>query len=368
MAVGFQPMGENDDPAKAKPLRLTSKLFIEASSPNLDLFLLRDECTQLPSSQFAARRTANPLVFQAPHVLVAKGFTSTAFVDFDVAFQDAVRGISGPKGDRDLLVFLAAYLRSPVARYFLFHTSSNWGVSRQEVHVEELLRLPFPLPHVMPNPKRAWEIVKTIGGIVTSAASKAAEALVDRKALVRTASDSIEGLIGEYFDILPLEKILIDDTMRVTIPSVRPSRTRLLVPTINPSNNQQRDDYTKLLCDILNGWAKNGPFVVQGRSAASEKLGIGVAVLQKALGGKAAFDPTEDLSDLLAALERLRKVTSRRLNTLELIRGAKVFDRDRLYLVKPIGQRYWTQTAALNDADEIAGTILMQGPRRVAWQ
>ena len=36
-----------------------------------------------------------------------------------------------------------------------------------------------------------------------------------------------------------------------------------------------------------------------------------------------------------------------------------VFDQDSLYVVKPIGQRYWSQTAALNDADEIAGTILM---------
>jgi hypothetical protein len=69
----------------------------------------------------------------------------------------------------------------------------------------------------------------------------------------------------------------------------------------------------------------------------------------------------------LGALERLRKVTSRKLNTLELIRGAKVFDRDRLYLVKPIGQRFLTETAALNDADEIAGTILIHTPQGVAW-
>ena len=58
-------------------------------------------------------------------------------------------------------------------------------------------------------------------------------------------------------------------------------------------------------------------------------------------------------------LERLREVTSQKLSSFELIRGAKVFDGDRLFLVKPIGQRFCTETAALNDADEIAGTILM---------
>ncbi|MBK5292828.1 MAG: N-6 DNA methylase [Acidobacteriia bacterium] len=368
VAVGFKPVVGKNGPAKSDPIQLPTNLFIEATSSSLNLFLLPGDCTKLPAPEIAmSRGSTSTAVFRAPHVLVAKGFTSTAFADFDVSFQDAVRGISGPKEDRGLLMFLAAYLRSTVAKYFLFQTSSNWGVSRQEVHVEELLRLPFPLPDVTPTPRRAWEIVEEVGEIVTSAAEKAGEDFTDRESLVRAASDSIETLIDEYFDILPMEKALIDDTVRVIIPSVRPTRKRRVIPTIAPSNQQQRDDYTKCLCDTLNGWAKSGPFVVQGRATASAELGIGVTVLQKTRSGKVASGPPQDLSDLLAALDRLRKVTSQKFNTFELSRGAKVFDRDCLYVVKPIGQRFWTQTAALNDADEIAGTILMHTPQRVAW-
>ena len=76
---------------------------------------------------------------------MAQGFTSVAFAGFDVSFRHVTRGIDGPKEDYNLLVFLTCHF-PPVARYFLFQTSSNWGVSRQKVHVEELLRLPFPLP------------------------------------------------------------------------------------------------------------------------------------------------------------------------------------------------------------------------------
>jgi hypothetical protein len=36
----------------------------------------------------------------------------------------------------------------------------------------------------------------------------------------------------------------------------------------------------------------------------------------------------------------------------------KVFDKNLLYITKPLGQRFWTNTAALNDADEVAATIL----------
>ena len=368
IAEGFQPVGKNDDLAKAATLRLPSRLFVKATSPNLDLILLSRDCAKLPASEVSVRSRSNKAtdVFRAPHVLVAKGFTSIAFVDFDVSFQHALRGISGPKEDRELLIFLAAYLRSSLARYFMFQTSSNWGISRQEVHVEELLRLPFPLPDVMPSPARAWEIVKHVGRTVSSAAEKASEDLANREDIVRVASESIETLIDEYFDVLPLEKILIDDTVQVIIPSVRPSRANLIIPTIKPSTQIQQGQYVKRLCDTLNGWAKNGPYTVRGKATASERLGIAVAILEKSLTGKTEWDEAGDLDDLLIALERFRKAASQTLNTFELIRGAKVFDRNRLYLVKPIGQRFWTETAALNDADEIAGTILMQTPQGVA--
>ena len=92
----------------------------------------------------------------APTSWSQKGLKRSAFADFDVAFRHALRGIHGPDEDRELLVFLAAYLQTALARFFLFHTSSNWGVSRAEVHVEELLRLPFPArsgarPQAMPQ-------------------------------------------------------------------------------------------------------------------------------------------------------------------------------------------------------------------------
>ncbi len=74
----------------------------------------------------------------------------------------------------------------------------------------------------------------------------------------------------------------------------------------------------------------------------------------------------EGNGDLLDALARLRDVTSHRLNVLDLPRAAKVFDGDYLYVLKPIGQRFWTGTAALNDADEIAGSILMQSSKDMA--
>jgi hypothetical protein len=362
IAEGFQPLGENDDPAKAEIIRLPSVRFVAASSPNLRLFLLTDDCKELSAPEVAVRSKSNKNteIYRAPHVLVAKGFTRIAFADFPVSFRHAVRGIHGPKEDRDRLIFLAAYLRSPLARYFLFHTSSNWGVSRQEVHVAELLRLPFPLAGSLPNPERCADLVREVARIVSEAAERAQGDFTDRKEIVRDATAAVEPLVEEYFDVHPLEKVLIEDTVRVTIPSARPTQRRPNVPTIRSATAKQRDEYQQLLCKMLNDWAKHGPFLVGSRAMASDAAGVGLVVLEKVRRGEGANASNGLGPDLLSALDRLRKQVPQAYSSLDLVRGLKVFDRNRLYIVKPLGLRFWTRTAALNDADEIAGTILMR--------
>ncbi|MBX7062897.1 MAG: SAM-dependent methyltransferase [Pyrinomonadaceae bacterium] len=359
IAEGWQPLGENDDQSKAKTLELPSKKFVEATSSSIDLFLLSEDCVELESKKFKVRRTSNPLVFLRPHVLVSQGFTRIAFSDFDVSFRHAIRGICGPEEDRNLLMFLAAYLRSPIARYFLFHTSSNWGVSRQKVHVEELLRLPLPLPDAMPDPSLAENLVAKVAEIMMGVAGRAGDFLGDRKGLIVEASNSIDNLLYEYFDVLPNEKTLMEESLSVLAPSARPTRNRKIVPTIEPSTDAQRSIYITRLCATLNDWSSKSPDEVGGTVAASEKLGFAIAVLQKIPKGDPTQEVDENFQDLLASIKRVSESVRRKTGTFELIRGAKLFDQDRLYILKPLSRRLWTETAALNDADEIAGTILM---------
>jgi hypothetical protein len=366
IAEGYQPLGENDDPERASTLRLPSRRFVDATSAALSLLLLRNECRQLPSPDVEIREKSNKNteVYRAPHVLVTKGLSRIAFADFDVAFRHAVRGIHGPSEDRDLLVFLTTYLRSALARYFLFHTSSNWGVSRQKVHVEELLRLPFPLPHEADDPDRARQIVSKVARIVSDAVPPD-QPLVDRDDLVRRAQAQAEELVEEYFDVDDIERMLIADTTEIVIPSVRPTRDRLDVPTIVNTSNEQRQTYTRLLCNTLSAWASR-EYEVHGRPIADGTLGIGLVVLEKVRRGKSPRRLNESTGNVMAALDRLQRGAAKRFGSLELARGLKVFDGNSLYITKPLSRRFWTRTAALNDADEIAGTILTRPARRGA--
>jgi hypothetical protein len=360
LAEGFQPAGPHDNPAKTRRLELPSRLFIEATAPALRLILLPGDCEERASPEVRRGRSSESLqVFKAPHVLVTQGLSRVAYADFDVSFRHALRGIHGPDSDRDLLQFLAAYLRTNLARFFLFYTSSNWGISRAKVHVEELLRLPFPLPEQTHDPRRCRAIVQEVARTLREAAKRAAKPLVDREELVDRAQGVVERLVEEYFDVDPIEKILVDDTSSIIIPSTRPTRGRVDVITIAPTSGEQLRVYTDLLCETLNGWASSA-FEVHGHARADSALGVGMVILEKTRRGERPPDVADGPPGLLATLEGLRRTASQVRGTFELVRGLKVFHGNLLYITKPIGRRFWTRTSALNDADEIAATILMR--------
>lgn len=364
ISQGFEErVGENLS-NETKVLTLPTTTLIEATSPRLQLFLLRDDCIELPSAEVTVRKRSNTRVdaYRGPHVLVTKGFSRIAFADFDVSFRHALRGVHGPESDRDLLVFLAAYLRSDVARYFLFHTSSNWGITRGEVHVEELLRLPFPLPDETHDPERCRSIVQEVASVVTKAMCEASSDFANREEIVWRTQESVNKLIEEYFDIDDVERILISDTSKFIIPSVRPSRSKPNVPTLKQSSQAFRDSYANLLCDRLNGWAKH-EYRVHAKTLADSSIGVGMVVLEKTKHDEKPEHLAAMNGEVLTVIDSLQRTAAKKHGTFEIVRGLKVFWKNLLYITKPLGQRFWTSTAALNDADEIAATILTRSDR-----
>lgn len=359
-AEGYQSVRDDYPEEKTKMLVTPSKVHIDVTSESLDLFLLKSDCEKLISKLIKVRSTSNTNtdVYKTPHVLITKGFKRIAFADFDVSFRRAV-GIHGPKKDRNLLIFLAAYLRTPLAKYFAFHTSHNWSMFHEEVQVNELMRLPFPFPEDLLGNERGQQIVDNVALIVDKASKKSENNFLERSLITDAASAEIEPLIEEYFGVQPLEKLLIEDTLNVTIESIQPSKNRMPVPTVRHSSVHQQTAYKERVCEMLNMWAKNSPDAVRGRTDRSDSLGIGIVVLEKIKRSKTNKPMSKTDTEILKSLDRLRRAIPRKQRTIDPVRGLMVFDKNRLYIVKPLAQRYWTQTSALNDADEVAGTILM---------
>ncbi|OLP16962.1 hypothetical protein BST81_18435 [Leptolyngbya sp. 'hensonii'] len=361
---GFQPEGSNDDPEKSKiPSWSPDQLFVEGKSKAIDLLLLESDCGKVGDRFQRLRRLPDEKIFQKPHVLITQGLR-VAFADFDVAFRHAIQGIHGSEEDTDSLKFLAIVLNSDLANYFLFHTSANWGTERDKTHEEELLRMPFPFPEDTFSPVESREILREVSFAFTQVRRAISHNFLERSNVIEKAKHDLLAHVYRYYQIDELEQILINDTVNCWIPSSTPSRGSTDIPTLKQSTPSDRIGYLTLLCKLLNTWSRRGRYQVSGKILVSSRSGMGIVVLQKVISqGSSSSVEEESSSQLDESLTRITQLLPRHEGSIAYYRNLKVFDRDKLYILKPLTFRFWSKTFALNDADEIAAEILTTNHR-----
>ena len=394
---GFQPNTSGKSESPKSPWWNKSHLYIgaKASCWNSKCMILEQvDCEEVGDRFPSLHRPRDKRIYKGPLVLVSQGFGKVAYCDFDVLFQHSLQSIAGPQEDTDLLKFLAAYLRSVLAKYFLFHTAANWGSERDKVHLFELLRVPFPLPgddFISPD---AEQIVKKVARIIDnhhdelhdlrdrlkangrSRSLFANDENTRRKQWIkerRKRSDALqkefEPLIYDYFGLTDQEIILIEDTVRVFEPSSTPTtwhsgQTVTLDPVekapIEPYAEKGLHAYADTLINTLNSWAQTQ--VSKNRVCAEggfdDKTGLAMVTIYLS-EEDAVFNEMKLSGDLSKILKDLHMHASRKRGTLIYERDILHFEGERINIVRPNILLNWTRTAALNDAARIYGEIAL---------
>ncbi len=394
-----KPESESDRPLKRNTWPLDSR-FIEATSWHSDLLLYPEDTISLAERlRKKEYRTDSlysqppPELFRPPMVLVSHGFGKVAFCDFDVLFQSSLQSISGPGEDADLLMFLTAYLRSNLAKYFLFHTSANWATERDKVHLFELLRVPFLLPGEEFASPEAAKIVSEI----TERMRALHQALQDtlhqhpdlgsqplskghrtevsgqrqatRKKQVDALQGEIEPLIYRYFGLTEQEIILVEDTIRIFIPSSTPStrrseKTLSLKPVEQagaaPYNDRGLAAYADTLTNTLNTWAKaeGSTFRVCAEGGTDDQTGLAMVTVRLA-HEETAYRKKSLPRRLTEILKDLHGHASRKSGFVLYERDMLVFLGEQIHIVRPNILLNWTRTAALNDAARIYADVAL---------
>ncbi len=396
---GFKPFKGGDDKSDRPltPMSWNLKTPI-VSSENLsgtkfafltDLVSLGDHL-QAEDYRIDALYSSPPKeLFSPPFVLINQGYTNVAYCDFEVTFRSSLQSIIGPKQDEELLLFLTAYLRSNLAKYFLFHTAVYWGTEREKVLLDELLSLPFPLPEDAPAPN-ACEIVEKIAARMREERTAQENLLAECRQCCRTLTDEcdeeravkewhklrktrtealqaeLEPLVYDYFGLLAPEKMLVEDTVTVFIPSsTPPNAERLELPTLQPVTKSKVAGYesgltvyAETLADTLNEWAaeRGSNFRVSPTIGADPLSGMAMVTLN--VGSDVTALAAHDLDGKLAHwLKRGFDAFARETKTLRSERELFWFEGKQLHIIRPLTLIHWTRTAALNDAVTIYGEI-----------
>jgi len=308
------------------------------------------------------RRLSEEAIFRAPHILFPHGASNTGgrlkvgFCSFDCSFEHSIRGIHAPKKYEDELRLLTCILASPIALYFFFHTSANWGIERPKIHVEEYARFPFPRPDTALRQR----ILTRVSTLHRQLEQEIERNFLATKSLIETYSKEIDQAVFEYYDIDPWEEFLIKDTVELYIPSATPNRRVKSIPTLEISKTNQQHEYITLVLEALNTWIRGSGKYIVGKLTTSAVSRLGIVSLARVHESISHADLVkEEASERVdEILERIKNYLPAEMRSLRVMRNLKIFDGNELHILKPLERRFWTKSSALNDADEIAAAIL----------
>ena len=326
-------------------------------------------------------------IFTPPLVLFNQGFSEAGFFDQSVRFHHSLQSIAGPKGDTEKLLFLAAYLRSKLARYLIFQTAANVATERDKAHLFEVLRLPFFVPDLATIPVGDPDAFAKVAGKVRHLKEAMEESVsqlderLDSKGFRLQSDDEgteaqerdkwlreqrektamleaeINPLIFDYFGLNAQERALVEDTCDIFDKSDTPGSLEAVrsIPTLQALDAAGLEPYAVMIAETLNGWA-SGSLRVCATGGVDADLGLGLVELSQSRVAR-PFQARNTSKVLATALQRIQDASTERRGRLEFQRSGWFFDATRIYLVKPALRGQWTRTAALNDATELRAHI-----------
>lgn len=404
---GFQPwyqIAYDQKPdSYGQPKPIPGKLsdpFIETVDDSLQMFSLPDGSITLDerlssltcrgyrkdsdrnfASKKGFRRSPAKSLYEPPFVLVNDGFNKFSFVDFFAFYQHSLTGISGPDSDENLLRLLTVYLNSKLAKFFIFHISGSLGTERERVLVQELLRLPFPLPDSPNSHKDAEAIVTEVASrmkaLQTEVALEYAKAesigefelraktlAETRRARVDQLQADLEPLVYKYFKLNKYEIMHIEDTCEIISPSATPTSPTVRTKTTEPTSTTERKRYADLLCKTLNKWSESDqsdsdglPFYFAAELACFTDIGMVLLTLTQA---ESPTTPAEVSANgqLQKAVNRITRSSSYAQGSFSYLRGMIFASDKKIHILKQDMRAHWMRTSALNDADQIFQAIV----------
>lgn len=392
---GFKPYKNNKPSPKDRklvPINWSGdELLITPKKLKKNPFPTRESCTSLSEHLSEGNYRYDKLyskppeaVFSAPLILINQGFTECSFFDYPVRFRHSLHAIAGRPEDEDLLLFLTFYLRSNLAQYFLFHTAASWGTERKQVNVNELLRLPFPLPDSDYVSNDGEKIVRLVAEKARSLklklenlSKKESDAgefkltgggnavIREKQQLINELKDDLEPLFCHYFDFIEQEIILIEDTVEIFIESSTPQTINSRVPTLETIHNNSLPTYkvglkayADVLVETLNTWAKQAgsDTCVSAIGSVDSVNGLAVVHLEQSTE-QCTYKEDQLSNNLNELLSLLNTAAEKPKGSLDYLRGVLLFEGTGMRLLKPCTVEYWTKTAALNDAAEIYARV-----------
>ncbi len=371
---GFHAEDNSRKTISARDLKELPFLAAERFSLEVPVFSAEDTKERFPDEFLRVANVGggDGKLYSGPRVMFPDGaapgrVVRAVYSEAPFCFQSSVAGIGGVgfDADSDLLKFLAIYLRSTLATYFLTLTSYALSFERRRVSVEDVEQLPFVVPDAHPDPAVARSAIAQVCELVEKL-SRLDE--LRRPIEYVAVKGRLDGLVMSYFGLNDEDHVLVSDSINVTGGSIQPRGFSAVhaLPALQEPLVDEVSRYASALKRSLVMWRDSTSGkgileveVLRGRSRlplAAVRLSLSSAAQDKVAVNQSDDKVSSLIQELVAAMPNDGVIPQRGLFSIPHI---DVATDSAYYLVKPTQRRFWLESSALADADRFVNQIAL---------
>jgi hypothetical protein len=290
------------------------------------------------------RRKGDMDAYKAPHVVVKKGLENNklcaSFIDVDCSFKDGVYGFySYNRDNSEILKVLTAYFNSKLSTYFIFMTNSSYGIEREQIMKKEFHSIPIKLTN---------KEIKQISNIISDflETQKGMYPFKVSEPSLETIN-KIENIIYSSLNLTAKDIAIINDTIDYTLDLFHNKEES---SALRPVENIKL--YTNMLCDEINDFIVDQELYV---NPVLYKINNHTPlVILKLSFDRKKIEYVNSNEDINTELQKINQnLWKQQGSNIYFRKKMNYYDGDYIYVIRPNQKRFWTQSAAINDATEI---------------
>ena len=268
-------------------------------------------------------------IFKAPHLVIKQSHRNGQFLsevlDYDAVFNHSLLGIHG---EIKHLKYLSVIIGSRIFSYYHILTNRKWLVERDELEAGDIWQTPIPSP----SDDELEEASNIFDKLVESPKEEYLAELFARKMyrLKEYECYQIDDVIDYVYDYFKNKK----RSIAFSRPSI--DSYRLYYATIKEVLSKTFGSSVDFSGKLFWG---NAPLSVL-------VLNIGETQIKDF----EIIDNGDQLNNILQSLDN-SLIDDQRM--VYLRRNLRIYQKERIFIVKPSQRKYWTYSAACRDADEI---------------
>lgn len=268
-------------------------------------------------------------IFAAPHLIIKQSHKNGTFLsevlDYDAVFNHSLLGVHG---DINKLKYLSVIIGSRVFTYYHILTNRKWLVERDELEAGDIWQTPIPKP----SDEEISESCDIFDELVISPLKK----------------QKAEKFVRHMYRLKEYESYQIDDVIDYVYDYFKNKRHS--VSFEQPSIDAYRL-YYHCIHEVLTNTFGSSVGLSGDLYFGNAPLSVLVLSLgRQCVNGLNVITSDERLKEILSSLDS-SLVDSQ--NMVFVRRNLRIYQQDRIYIVKPSQRKYWTYSAACRDADEI---------------